>query len=296
MTDQVPHIRSSVLGDATIDFLTEPSNVPREPRATDKPIQGKVDSNPLDAISKLGDLQGDIQDTMRALTNAGDKVADLAGRVDAAFGSSTEQGRMRRFLDTTERAMNQFAQTMASLNEILGDESQPTQPNQLTPPAPPVPPPGNQPLSGEEMRQRLRQGLNEFPDAIHEFRIVLESANKNFKNLEGFTEPLGRNGPKIANSIVKAVDGLDRLVEEFTLLTNALNNREGTLGQLIHDRQLYENLNRLTLNANEVLGSIYRLAERLRPVVEDARVFMDKIAREPGRVISGAVGQPSVVK
>jgi hypothetical protein len=34
---------------------------------------------------------------------------------------------------------------------------------------------------------------------------------------------------------------------------------------------------------------------RLKPVIADARIFMDKIAQEPGRIISGAV-RPSTVK
>jgi phospholipid/cholesterol/gamma-HCH transport system substrate-binding protein len=152
------------------------------------------------------------------------------------------------------------------------------------------------------MRQRIRQGLNEFPDAIRDlrvtmdqFRVVLESANRNFRNLEGFTEPLGRRGEEIATSVVDAVDGLDRLVEEFTVLSQALNSREGTLGQLIHNPQLYENLNRLVHNANQVIVQINDLTLRLRPIANDARVFMDKVAREPGRVVTGGLS-PSLVK
>ena len=37
------------------------------------------------------------------------------------------------------------------------------------------------------------------------------------------------------------------------------------------------------------------LALRLRPILDDARIFTDKIAREPGRIVSGAVN-PSIIK
>ena len=69
-----------------------------------------------------------------------------------------------------------------------------------------IEPPGRlqPPSSGQEMRRKLREGLNELPDAVHEmratmneFRVVLQSAKKNFKNLEGFTEPLGQKGTDI---------------------------------------------------------------------------------------------------
>ncbi len=79
------------------------------------------------------------------------------------------------------------------------------------------------------------------------------------------------------------------------MLSQALNNREGTIGQLIHDPQLYENMNRLMRNANQVVVQVNDLTLRLRPVLNDVRVFMDKVAREPGRVVTGGLN-PSVVK
>jgi phospholipid/cholesterol/gamma-HCH transport system substrate-binding protein len=89
---------------------------------------------------------------------------------------------------------------------------------------------------------------------------------------------------------------LDQLVRDFNALTVALNNREGTIGRLIHDGQVYENLNRLMFNANEVLCRVDVFIKSLRPIRDDVRAFTDKVAREPGRVISGAVSQPSFVK
>jgi hypothetical protein len=219
--------------------------------------------------------------------------------------------------------MTQFAHTMTAFNEIIGDvpadggqpvdvqrlDAQPPfraqPPFNAQPPAgvqppgvqpPGVQPPGVQPpVEGPELRRRLREGLNELPDAIREFRQTLELADRNLRNLEGFTEPLGQKGEQIAEALIRAVDGVDRLVEDFNVLVTALNNREGTIGRLIHDPQAYENLTRLMCNANTVLEQIYQLAQRLRPVVEDARVLMDKIAREPGRVITGGLN-PSPIK
>jgi phospholipid/cholesterol/gamma-HCH transport system substrate-binding protein len=308
LTNHVPHVRTSVLGDATIDFVTEPAAGPPQQLANGATIPGVVDPNPFDAISKLGDLQDDIQQTMQALARAGNEVANVAQRVDEAFGSETEEGRIKRLLDTTERAMTQVGDAAAAFNEILGD-------NPLDDPVPQGAHPSNgaaaslvkfqQPevvIRVPTTRDRLKEALNELPDAVHEaritmqeFRVVLESANKNFRNLEGFTEPLGQRGNQIANSIVETAEGLDKLVEEFTVLSQSLNSREGTLGQLIHNQQLYENLNRLVHNANQVVVQVNDITLRLRPVVNDARIFMDKVAREPGRVVTGGLN-PSPIK
>jgi phospholipid/cholesterol/gamma-HCH transport system substrate-binding protein len=152
------------------------------------------------------------------------------------------------------------------------------------------------------MRSRLRDGLSQLPEVIGdarttlgETRTMVQSAQRNFQNLESFTKTLGERGPQVADSIVAAVQGLHTLVEEFTVLAQALNSRDGTVGQLIHNPELYQNLKTLTGNANIVLKYVYDLLQGVRPTIDNVRVFTDKIAREPGRLIGGAVN-PSVVK
>jgi phospholipid/cholesterol/gamma-HCH transport system substrate-binding protein len=325
LTSHVPHVRTSVLGDATIDFVSELAAAPPQQLSNGAKIPGVVDPNPFDSIAKLGDLQDDVQQTMQALARAGNEVADVAARVDEAFGSETEEGRIKRLLDTTERAMSQLGDAAAAFNEILGENLLDEPATQSAPPATQGVPPANQgarpsasiaaslvnfqqPDQAEIViqvpttRDRLKEALNELPDAVRDFRVtmqelrvVLDSANKNFRDLEGFTEPLGRNGDRIVNSILETTEGLDRMVEELNVFTQALSSREGTLGQLIHDRQVYENLNRLIHNANQVVLQVNDITLRLRPVVNDARIFMDKVAREPGRVVTGGLN-PSPIK
>ncbi|HEX2475235.1 MAG TPA: MlaD family protein [Lacipirellulaceae bacterium] len=332
LTSHVPHVRTSVLGDATIDFVSEPTAAPPQQLTDGARIPGVVDPNPFDSIAKLGDLQDDVQQTMQALARAGNEVADVAARVDEAFGSETEEGRIKRLLDTTERAMLQLGNAAAAFNDILGENLLDEPATQVVPPANRRIPPATQgvprtnqgampstriaaslanfqqPDQAEIViqvpttRDRLKQALNELPDAVRDFRVtmqelrvVLDSANKNFRDLEGFTQPLGQNGPRIVNSILETTEGLDRMVEELNVFSRALSSREGTLGQLIHDRQVYENLNRLIHNANQVVLQVNDITLRLRPVVNDARIFMDKVAREPGRVVTGGLN-PSPIK
>ena len=254
--DFEPHIRTTVLGDATIDFVSRRPTPGMQPVADGTVFQGQVDPNPFDSLGQLGDLKNEFSVASRSLAQAGDEVSKLASRVNNAFGESGPdgEGRVKRLLDTTERAMSQFAMTMQSVNEIIGDEPIGVpMPNGMQPsvnPQAPItqPPLNTQPLpngqpgvqptpNGPQIRQKLRQGLDELPDAIHEFRVtlrdsrtVLQSAEKNFKNLEAFTEPLGQKGPEVADAILKAVVGLDQLVHDLGAVARALNNREGTIG------------------------------------------------------------------
>jgi len=340
--EYVPHIRTTVIGDATIDFEFDfkhsrlPANA--APVEDGYVFNGGADESPFDAITKFADLKKDFSDAAHSLDSAGQQVASLANRLNKILGDEQNEGQLNHLVATTDRAMTQFANTMTAFNEIFGDvpptgtptsvarpplntlppsNGQPlnnpaplntpvplnTQPLNAPVPLNSLPPSGVQPsVEGQDMRNRLRQSLNEVPDAVRElritlrdFRVVLESANKNLKNLEGFTEPLGQKGADFAGSMIKAVNGIDQLVTDLTALTQAINNRNGTIGRLLNDDQAYENLNRLMFNFNKVLSEIDDLVFRLKPVVADARIFMDKVATEPGRIISGAV-RPSNVK
>jgi phospholipid/cholesterol/gamma-HCH transport system substrate-binding protein len=301
-------VRTTVLGDATIDFAVAPVPPGTTPLADGATVTGAVVGNPLDTIANLED---DLQVTIRALGDAGREVTNLAQRVDKAFGDETQEGRVDTLLETTERAMRELGNAAAAFNDILGEEvatDQPSSQNQSTgrPAAALANFQQQQPDVVVQIptttRDRVKQALNDLPDAVNEFRStmrqfneVLESADRNFTNLESFTEPLGRSGEQIANSIVQSVEGLDKLVEEFTVLSQSLNNRGGTIGQLIHDPKVYENLKRLIHNANQVVLQVNDLTVQLKPVIHDARVFMDKVAREPGRVVTGGLN-PSNIK
>jgi phospholipid/cholesterol/gamma-HCH transport system substrate-binding protein len=323
--DFEPHIRTTVLGDATIDFMSRQPTPGQQPVPEGTVFRGFVDPNPFESLGQLGDLKEQFSAASQSLAQAGDEVSKLAKRVNVAFGDETSpdsEGRMKRLLDTTETAMNQFAHTMHSINQIIGDEPIastqpgiiPTQPG-VPPPVVPPPgtqppgvqppgaqPPGTEPPNGQQLRQRIRQGLNEFPDVINEFRltmresrVVLQSAEKNLKNLEAFTEPLGQKGGDFAASILRTVEGLDQIINDLGIVARALNDREGTVGKLIHDPLVYENLKIIMQNANKLLCDIDQMLFNLRPVVHDARIFMDKVATEPGRIVSGAVN-PSNTK
>jgi phospholipid/cholesterol/gamma-HCH transport system substrate-binding protein len=299
-------VRSTVLGDATIDFVASPVPPGAVPLADGATVTGEVIGNPLDTFANL---EGDLQVTIKSLGEAGNEVANLAKRIDTAFGDETQEGRVDHLLETTERAMKELGDAAAAFNDILGENVASEQPSsQFQSTGRPAAALANFQQQEPDIivelpttRDRLKQALNELPDAVKDFRStmqqfneVLESADRNFANLESFTAPLGKNGEQIANSIIEAIDGLDKLVEEFTVLSQSLNNREGTIGQLIHNPKVYQNLNALIHNANQVVLQINELAVGLKPVVYDARVFMYKVATEPGRIVTGGFNESMI--
>lgn len=151
-------------------------------------------------------------------------------------------------------------------------------------------------VGDEQLLANLRQSVVSIPRivknveaAVQDMRNTIKTADENLQNLKGFTQPLGESGSHIVASLEKTLEGLNGITEEFRLLGVAVRTGDGTVGQLINNPDLYQNLNAAATN-------LRILTQQLEPILGDVRVLTDKLAREPGRVIQGAIRKPSLVK
>jgi len=102
---------------------------------------------------------------------------------------------------------------------------------------------------------------------------------------------MGERGPAIIDRIDGDVQLLDVVLKEMIKLAESINEGQGTFGQLIKDPELYERLNRTA-------GNIENVSHQLRPIMNDIRIFTDKLSRDPGQLgIRGLLdGRPAGLK
>jgi len=124
--------------------------------------------------------------------------------------------------------------------------------------------------------------LEDTHKAVVQTQHSMATFNRSLKNIEDFTEPLGRDAEKMIGRVDSSLAKLDQLAGELVQFSQAVNNSEGTLGQMIHNPELYQNLNRTIRN-------VEYLTRKLEPIIDDARVFSDKVARNPGVIVRDAV-------
>ncbi len=254
----MPRVTSSLLrGDASIEFVPNRRDGDGSRLAPGAELKGEVQPDPIESFASM---QGDIGTTVKALGDAGNQVAELADRVNGMLGD-VDTARFDDLLQRTDAAITSFTRTMDNVNRIIGDE---------------------------ELQRQLREGISGLPALIDDSRQTMarvqdaiDEAEANLQNLRGLTDPLGERGEQIASSLESAADNLDALLAQAAKFTAAINNQDGTLGQLLTKRDLYDNV-------NAVVCDVQQLIRRLRPIVDDVRTFTDKIARHPERI--GAQG------
>jgi phospholipid/cholesterol/gamma-HCH transport system substrate-binding protein len=264
---------STLLGDSSLEFVKRD-----DPALSDEQVQpgetltGVVASDPLQALANLED---EAQRMITSMTTASGDVSVTARRLTALVDANDEQ--FDRILTQTEDTLRSVQSAAASTESVFGDP---------------------------DLRAGLNQALVEMPAAFRGTREAMETmersfghfeqtlsrADRNLENLEQFTRPLGQRGEQMFDRLGASAEKLDLVLDRLADFSAALNSEEGSLGRFIHDPSLYNNLNSAASNVDH-------LTSELRPILDDVRVFTDKIARDPGRLgVRGVFQQPSGVK
>lgn len=295
--DEICQIKTSnFLGDAELAFVT--GSMPEQGVRTalepgDSVVNAAVAPNPMEIINVALDLKENMANTLASVESAGDSirtasdnVGQITGLVRDVLGEN--QDGFRQFLENgqaisnkAELALDNFNSIMGGLEDLVGDEDLKTNVADSVAKFP-------------ELIQRAEATLGDIRNTIGPYKAVGEKLERNLTNIEDFTKALGEEGPDavsaIKQSVAKVEDSLGKVetlmanLEEFSV---QLKNREGTVGKLFNDPQVYERL-------NATLGNIERISVQIQPLIADFRVFADSLARDPAQLgVKGAIQRTS---
>jgi len=284
--DEVPQVSGSLLGgDVVIQFVRRAKS-PMEPYAPEPPpgkapngnetrtsqvdpsgqvaappppesrevqpgdyIEGTVAPN---AFQVFSNMEGQMANAIEALSNAGNQVSKVASNINKVLEGNDEQ--INRIVANTDESLKVFRRVLENVDDVIGDP---------------------------DIRDKVKSMLRELPELMTNTRetvvtmkTTMESVDRNLRNLEGFTGPLGERGETIIDNVDRSLAQLDSLMSEFSDFGRKLNSGEGSLGQLMNNPELYNRLNNSAKN-------IEKLTRELKPIVSNVKVFTDKIARHP---------------
>ena len=277
-TDEICQVRSSLLGDAVLEF-TPPRERPADRAPPDETppasgqtsqrpptqylqpgdtVKGRVLSDPLEVFSTL---EPDLAGAVESIRTAGEGISRLsAGIEDLLPKTDEEREKFSRLLTEFRTALEGITKTTTAINNIVGD-----------------------PKVQENVRigaDKLREIIENAGPIVAKFEETVELVNGTLANLKHISDPSG----ELAGMIRNMLDVLDQTFREALTFVESLNRSDGTLNQLVENPELYQNLNR-------TVASMEELMRQLRPILDDVRIFTDKIARDPGRLgVRGACG------
>jgi phospholipid/cholesterol/gamma-HCH transport system substrate-binding protein len=261
-TDETFRVKTGVLGDASLEVIdTDPAKLPDTYLAAGDVVEGDVRADALDVVAKL---EGSLADALASIGSTSNEIGELASRVNDLLGNNEEQ--VVRIIAKMEQTVDRLSSAVASTDELLSD---------------PV------------LKENLKRSISDLPEVLTDARetigglkTALAGVDRNLANLEGFTRPLGERGGMLVGNIESATTKLDKVLSDMQTFSAGLNNTNSSLGQLMNSPDVYQQLNEAAMNINQ-------LTRDLRPILADARIFTDKLARHG---LNGALKRDTGVK
>lgn len=279
--DEACVISRDLFGDTGIVFRSEPrSKKPHQLIAPDSIIYGEIPDDPTGLKTALAEPIKKVSDTSAALTDASIKFGDAAERVCKILDEKSQ--------NNVQSILSDAAESLRSIKQVLGDKEKQAKLAEAMEKLPQTLDNMNRTFTStdEAIRKFTEPTGPDRQSAIDRMADTIRIAQK---TLRDFNEPSAPGKPSPAEEMKKVVSN----VEEFTTILQSIVTRidrgDGTLGALLNDRQLYDRLNRTARNMEEVTRD-------LKPIINNANIVSDKMARHPGSIIRDAIKPGSGVK
>ena len=231
----------------------------------------------VDPLSALLAMQQNMTKTFASIQRAGGGIDQAANEFTALKKNlnssfSDNESDLKKAVRKTEEAMTRFATAMTAIDTIVGDPQVTAKLKQAFQQFPVI-------------LQQAGDTMNSVQVTMKQFESVGENAQVNLEHLQRFTQPLGERGEQLVESITSSVEDFDSLVTKMDQMVTTLNSSRGSLHKLIHDDELYDQIRRTSMNVEDA-------TKRLRPIMNDLRIFADKIATDPRQLgVSGALNR-----
>ena len=222
---------------------------------------GLVADDPMKAFLKM---EESLRPTTVAIEKAANQAASMIQEIRTVFAGS--EGQIPKLTQQIEDTIKNFNETLDAIEMLFAND---------------------------RLRKAIDTTADELPKLLDEakgmfaqtkstiaaYEGVGKTAEQAVRNITEFTEPLGEHGDEIVRDAMSTMNNLNLLLADLRRLSNRVNSSEGTIGKLIDDPQLY----------NQVQSSVEKfdyLAQRAGTILDDLRIFADKIARNPSQVVN----------
>lgn len=226
-------------------------------------IQGKIQikSNSTALITKSGLLDGNV-----ISISFDDKPAEILKDGSYILGAR-EEDFFTSINNMVSPIKNKSEQVLVTLDKVLSSLRQ---------------------VFNEKGTQNLTNSVVDLSGALHALRLTSESLNeivnengnsisKTLNNVQLVSNTIAKNNEEINRSIknfatvsdslagsnIKAtIDNLNKVTHDLADVTAKLNKGDGSLGKMINDKELYDNLNKTTKELNLLMKDMQRYPGR----------------------------------
>ena len=311
--EYVPRIGtgSFITGDSKLEFVKASDvelasihdtrlDLVRNERYTDDEYisYGEKSTDPFSVVFNLEDEMrktlDSVQSASESLRSVGDNVNNLVQDAQGVVGNADNQ--LGSVAEDARNALIEFQGAMRDIRDVLGDPNLKNSLGQALDELPGVLTEAQNTLKatqqtfqsfervGEQFKnvgvaaEKTVRNVDQTVDGVRE---TIDSAKRSFgsaeraiNNIESITQPIAENSDELVAEVLSSLRNLDQTLTQIETFGKSLNNSNGTVRRLLEDDDIYWKVRRTVENVEQATA-------RIRPILDDVRIFSDKIARDP---------------
>lgn len=202
-------------------------------------VEAEIDNNmriPLGSSAEIvSDLMGNTQVNLLLANNPRQRV-EAGGTIQGNINDGA-MGEVKSLIPTVQKILPKLDSIMASLNALLADPALANSLHNVETIT------GNLTVSSRELNTLMSQLNKGVPQMMNKANGVLDNTNKLTGNLA-------------AIDIESTMRQVNNTLANVEAVTASLNNKQGTLGLLMNDPTLYNNLNATMRDADSLLVNL----------------------------------------
>lgn len=272
-----PTLKRGLFGDSYLDIETrfdQRGRANRQPYPTGTTLEGRSPLDTSATFQQATEIIPSATSTLAQLQAASERWAKVGETTNKMLEANDKQ--IAAILEETRTAMERLSNTLESFNKVLD------------------------PATQENIRvtaQNLRKNTDNLQPTVDQARKTMEQISSTVAkldeigtNLQQATKPLAERTPKTLDNIDKAAENLALMLEDFRGLTQDFRKKDGTIQRLLSDPSLYQHV-------DDVAVAVLRQLSEVEKIMQDVRVFADKIARHPGSLgVQGVITKDNGLK
>lgn len=276
-SNEYAKINRTFLGDASIEFVKNPEY--KGEIVELEPTDFIVGQNGGDMMNAVSNIEGDLAKALQNINQAAQGLTLFMENLNSFIGDEEELNAKKTRLQAIFTEVNE---TLTSIKTLA------THMDSI--------------VADEELNADIRRAASEVPQILERVDSLMENANalasdarqtmaraettfdlvdKNLDNVNRFTTSLSEQGPEIMTSLNEGAAEVKSMTLNIASLASELEAQfkdpTTPLGMLA-DQETADSLRRIVRNAED-------LTEKVYPILDDARVFSNKIAHRPSSLI-----------
>lgn len=294
-SNEIAKINRTFLGDASIGIVDNPDyDEERDgPIVALGPDANLKSTKTADIMNTVSSLEGDLGAALQNINTATAGITTFMNSVNEFLGDKDERqikaDRIKSIFDELNGTLVSIRGLASHMDEVVSDENLKANILEATDKIPAIM------ARVEEISSKASVFMDNASSMSDDVRKTLSRADttfdlvdKNLDNINVFTTALADNGPEMMTSLNEGAAEIKGAIDEVKGAIENIASFVGNLNEKLDDPDSPIGMlsdSEIGAEIRNIVANIEELTEKAYPIMDDARVFSNKIAHKPSSLI-----------